>query len=414
MHRSGEESCTEMTPRAGYQVQLDTVRSGFDHVTCWVHARAGAIPAGGKDGMPAVVLVMQKLLLSGSDIFYAVNEMRTDDMGETWTGPVAHESLGRRQEADGIEACPCDPTPKWHQATGKLLCIGQVARYGGDELAGDYPRQTAYYVYDPDARTWTPWDVVEMPDEPKFFSAGAGSMQRVDLLDGTILVPIYFRPPVERDVWYDPYASTVMRCAFDGSKLTYIEHGNELTVPEGRGMCEPSLTQYRGRFFMTIRNDHLGYVTSGDDGLHFDEPRPWTFDDGSDLGNYNTQQHWVTHSDGLFLVYTRKGADNDHVFRHRAPLFMAEVDPERLCVIRETERIIVPERGARLGNFGVVDVTPEETWVIVAEWMQTNSPDPHDSTVCEGYGSDNSVFAARIIWDGPNALAPTHSRSGRY
>ena len=45
----------------------------------------------------------------------------------------------------------------------------------------------------------------------------------------------------------------------------------------------------------------------------------WTFDDGSELGNYNTQQHWVTHSDGLFLVYTRRGADNDDIARHRAP-----------------------------------------------------------------------------------------------
>lgn len=76
----------------------------------------------------------------------------------------------------------------------------------------------------------------------------------------------------------------------------------------------------------------------------------WTFDDGSELGNYNTQQHWVTHGDSLFLVYTRKGANNDHVFRHRAPLFIAKVDPEKLTVLRATEQILVPERGARLAN----------------------------------------------------------------
>src|SRR5438046_1668521 len=33
-------------------------------------------------------------------------------------------------------------------------------------------------------------------------------------------------------------------------------------------------------------------------------------------------------------------------------------------------RVLVAERGARLGNFAVVDVTPGETWVTVAEWMQ--------------------------------------------
>lgn len=128
----------------------------------------------------------------------------------------------------------------------------------------------------------------------------------------------------------------------------------------------------------------------------------WRFDDGKELENYNTQQHWVTHRDGLFLVYTRRGATNDHVFRHRAPLFMAQVDPQRLCVIRSTERILVPERGARLGNFGVTEVNAQETWVTVAEWMQTWPP---NIIIPPGnqYGADNSVYAARIIWDKPNA-----------
>jgi len=89
-------------------------------------------------------------------------------------------------------------------------------------------------------------------------------------------------------------------------------------------------------------------------------------------------------------VYTRRGLNNDHVFRHRAPLVMAQVDPARMCVLRDTERILVPERGARLGNFGVVEVNAEETWVTVAEWMQPVG--------CEKYGSDNSVYAARIRW----------------
>src|SRR5690606_9954785 len=156
--------------------------------------------------------------------------------------------------------------------------------------------------------------------------------------------------------------------------------------------------------YLTIRSDEAGWVTSGSDGLHFDPVQKWTFDDGSDLGNYNTQQHWVTHSDGLYLVYTRRGANNDHVFRHRAPLFMAKVDSEKLCVIRATERILVPEKGARLGNFGVVDISPDETWVTTAEWMQTLSPNSRDWRIPMKYGSDNRVYAARIKWKTPNRL----------
>jgi len=176
--------------------------------------------------------------------------------------------------------------------------------------------------------------------------------------------------------------------------LTYIEHGDELTIDIPRGFGEPSLVRFGDQYFLTLRNDEKGYVTKGSDGLCFEAPRPWCFDDGEELGNYNTQQHWVLHSEALFLVYTRRGAANDHVFRHRAPLFMAQVDPQRLCVIRSTERAIVPERGARLGNFGVTDVSPEETWVTVAEWMQPRG--------CERYGSDNTVWVAKLHWNQMN------------
>ena len=155
-----------------------------------------------------------------------------------------------------------------------------------------------------------------------------------------------------------------------------------------------------------MRNDLRGYVAVSDDGLHYGPPQPWTFDDGEELGNYNTQQHWVVHSEGLFLVYTRRGAGNDHVFRHRAPLFIGRVDPDRLCVIRESERVVVPERGARLGNFGITAASPQESWVVVAEWMQTGPPDPFDCTVCERYGSDNTIFIARLHWNRPNSAFP--------
>ncbi|MBN2309278.1 MAG: exo-alpha-sialidase [Candidatus Hydrogenedentes bacterium] len=370
-------------PPKDYTIQLDVIASGFDGETCWVHPRAGTIPG----DPPIVVLTMQKLLLSGSDVFYALNEMRTDDLGKTWVGPVEHaETLGRHAEPGGIEAVICDFTPKWHAASRRLLGTGHVARYKGDRLAGDYARQTAYSWYDTEHRSWAPWRTVDMPDEPKFFSSGAGCTQRVDLPNGDILLPIYMKAKGAKIA-----TSTVMRCRFEGETLNYIEHGDEMSVDVPRGLGEPSLAEFHGRYYLTLRNDVKGYVTSGGDGLHFDAPRPWTFDDGEELGSYNTQQHWVAHPDALFLVYTRRDPDHDHVFRHRAPLRIAQVDPERLCVIRATERILVPERGARLGNFAVTKASDRETWVTVAEWMQPVG--------CEKYGSDNSVYVARIRWN---------------
>ena len=73
---------------------------------------------------------------------------------------------------------------------------------------------------------------------------------------------------------------------------------------------------------------------------------------------------------------------------------MAQVDPDRLVVMRTTELILVPEHGARLGNFGVTQISAHETWVTVAEWIQTNRPMliiPPDNP----WGAANRVFAAR-------------------
>lgn len=390
----------------GFEIQLDVVSSGFDKETCWVHPRAGILPAStlaNPGGVPAIVMTMNKLRLTGSDVFYAINDLRTEDLGKTWSEPNPHpEALGRWKNEDGTQRSICDFWPEWHAASGRLLGIGQTVWYTAeDKVKAIRSRHTSYSIYDPAARTWSRRKNLQMPDEPRFQNAGAGSSQRYDLPDGKILLPVYFKEPESTR-----YSCTVVLASFDGETLRYEAHGDEMSVPEQRGLGEGSLTKFGERYFLTMRNDLAGYVSSGSDGLHYSDPKRWTFDDGSDLGNYNTQQHWVAHSDALYLVYTRRGADNDHVFRHRAPLFIARVDPDKLQVIRATERVLVPEHGARLGNFGVTEVNRDETWVTVAEWMQTTPPDTRDWRVPMKYGSDNRVFAARILWDIPNLLVP--------
>lgn len=381
----------------GLDIRLQVISSGYDRKTCWVHPRPGLVP-----GNPfKVVVTMSKLSLAKGkdDCFYSLHEMRTDDCGETWSGPIEHaDTLGRRSVGKGSEEVVCDFWPMWHEKSGVLLGTGHDCFYVNDDTPPALPKRSSVYsVYDPSRRAWTPWTKLQMPDKPIFTNEGSGSTQRVDLPNGDILLPSYFAlPNTDTDAFEFQGGSTILRCSFDGKTLRYAEHGDELTVPTGRGYCEPSLAFFQGQYFLTLRNDDFGAVASGTDGLHFNEPRRWTWDDGSDLGNYNTQQHWVTMPDALYLVYTRRGANNDHVMRHRAPLFIAHVDTKRLCIIRDTEQILVPERGARLGNFGVVRISEHESWITVAEWMQTTDPDPWDSTVCERYGSDNSVYVAKV------------------
>lgn len=373
-----------------YQVDVQTVRSGYDRKTCWVQTRAGLLPPDG------AVITTQKLRLTGSDIFYAIHSCHSEDGGRTWSEPVEQDAFAPRPLADGSYFYVSDFWPKWHEASGTLLGTGHTPLYKDDELVSTgYPRRPAYAVYDRRSHRWNPWRELDVPDW--FYSSGAGCAQRLDLPGGDILLPLYRRSPeASRDHWHTCSGVIVTRCRFDGETLTCLEHGNELTVEVPRGLGEPSLAQFGNRFFLTLRNDQRGYVAASDDGLHFGPVQPWTFDDGEELGSYNTQQHWLTFRNALCLVYTRRGANNDHVFRHRAPLFLAEVDPERLCVRRDTERVVVPERGARLGNFGTTQVSPDEGWVVVSEWMQTNPPNPTDCTVCERYGSNNAIFLSRI------------------
>ena len=113
-----------------------------------------------------------------------------------------------------------------------------------------------------------------------------------------------------------------------------------------------------------------------------------------------TQQRWLVHSDALYLVYTRKAKENVNVFRWRAPLYLARVDTEKLCLIRATERVVLPLIGdgvndarhvARMGNFHTTATTADESWVTVGECL----PD-------DGWRGD--VLGARIRWSRPNRL----------
>jgi hypothetical protein len=369
-----------------YRVQLDVITEGYDGKTCWFHPRSGIIPG----PTPTIVLTMQKFNLKHSDVFYPVQSCESSDLGRTWSSPMEHaQTLGRHSLSNNLEEGICDFRPKWNAATGKLLATGHTVFYSNDVLVLVRPRDTVWSVYEPKTRTWTSWARLAMPPEPKFSCAGAGGTERVDLKNGDIFLPIY-----SKQITNKVYFSTVVRCRFDGRTLRYVEHGSELTLDIGRGLYEPSLAKFEKRFYLTMRADGAAYVATSRDGLHFDKPRQWTFDDGADLGSYNTQAHWITHSDGLFLVYTRRGANNDNVMRHRAPLFMAQIDPDKLVVMRATERELVPNKGAQLGNFATMNLNEHESWATTSEGMSPGNP--------AKFGANGRVYAARIIWEKPN------------
>ncbi len=375
-----------------YTVKLETVMKHDDGQFLWFHPRAAAIPITGRAG-PAVVMTIQKHLKI-SDYYSGLHVMRRAQPDGPWTGPLLPPELDWQKHSNGVTISVADVTPGWHAPKGKLLAIGCQVRYSpkGEQL-DDVTRahQTVYAVFDSKTDRWSPWQVLELPPDEVFNFARNACSQWLVQPDGQLLVPLY----IGRDS-REPFSTTVAECRFDGTRLTYVRHGSVLKLNLARGLYEPSLIAFHGRYFLTLRNDERGYVSVSSDGLQFAEPKPWLFDDGTELGSYNTQQHWLAHSDGLFLIYTRRGANNDHIMRHRAPLFMAQVNPATLQVIRRTEKVVVPERGAELGNFGATAISESESWITVSEGMFMK-----DSRAC---GAEGATFVARVIWTKPNRL----------
>jgi hypothetical protein len=373
-------------------IDVSTVGVTAEDDTYWMHARPAVIPTTGNQP-PRAIITLQKTDRVGTHMYHGLAAMWSNDLGKSWSQPAELKSVDRIKHENGLLEAPVDMTPQWHAKTQKLLATGATF---WQDLATQKniprgPSETAYTVYDPASQTWSEWLRLKLPEGGKFFFGRAGCTQRVDLPNGEILLPVYFYSKGAEEINH----VTVVRCKFDGTTLSYIEHGSELTVDRDAkrnrtGLYEPSLTQFNGKYLLTMRADVGAWVSVSDDGLHFTEPKAWTFDDGQPLGSYNTQQHWVTHSSGLYLSYTRKGANNDNVFRHRAPLFLARVDPVRLVVERATERIVLPNLGDAYGNFGVCNVTPSETWIV-------------DCRAGVERGKE-SVYLGRIHWNEPNQL----------
>jgi hypothetical protein len=375
---------------ADFRIENSTVLTseGAYH---WSQSRPAVIP--GK-----VIVTSQAVEKRGSHGYRDIYLTETTDGAKTWSAPKRIDALNRRRFEDGIERVMGDICPQWHAATKKLLvtgkCFGFLANANDNKAKDDRSQErVAYAVYDPQTNAWSGMKIMAMPEKDHagnpIIEPNAGCNQRHDLPNGDVLLPVCYRADPKTRV----YTTVVTRCTFDGETLAYAEHGSEHSISIPRGLYEPSVCVFKGRFFLTMRGEQNGHVTRSDDGLNYSPAVEWKFDDGQPLLSANTQQHWITHGDGVYLIYTRKGANNDHVFRNRAPIFIARVDPEKLHIIRATEQILMPETGLDLGGgYAPVDVNANETWVISAEM---GFPEARKD-------ENNRILLAKIFWNKPN------------
>lgn len=350
-----------------------SIRHGYDKKKCLVHARCCETPG-------FMIATAQYLDVAGSDLFTGILMSQSFDGGKTWSEFKEQEGLYPIVEGGGYTTVGCDGTPMYHKKTGKVLLLGHTARYKSGELRPcEGVRYTFYSVFDDKRNAFSKIRFLNMPEG--FENSGNGCGQSVELPNGEILIPIYYY--LENDVCA---SVSVLRCSFDGENLKLLEIGNILYVPIPRGLGEPSIIFHNNKYYMCIRNYEAGFVAESDDGMNYYNLGLLKWEDDSIVQNYNTQQHWLKVDGDLYLAYTRRGANNDHVFRHRAPIFIAKF--ENMRIVKETETAIIPEKGARLGNFGCTELLNGKWAVMAAEWMQPAG--------CEKYGSDNNIYLSFV------------------
>ncbi len=178
--------------------------------------------------------------------------------------------------------------------------------------------------------------------------------------DDEIIVPFHFVNGIS-----DNYFASVatVRYRIENSGLVFDGMGNILELQAGRGLLEPSVIRLAdGRFAMTLRaEDNNGYCTVSDDGLLWEEIKPWRFDDGSELVMSTTQQHWMRLGEKVFLLYTRKAPETQNVFRYRSAVFAAEAIPDKALLKKDTEKMVLAPQTRHnavglLGNFHVAQI----------------------------------------------------------
>lgn len=367
------------------------LRKWSDDQVAWFLPRTTVVPSakGAK-----IVMTLQEI--GGSDYYGPVKWRESYDLGKTWSAMRDVPGFGRQQLEGGVEQAISDVVPEYHFKTKTVLAVGQTLFYKGGRFFTDQPSRHVVYSVQDSAGNWAEPKKLEWDDPRASRIYSAGCAERVTLPNGDILLPLSFAPKDRLD-----NSVAVALCGFDGRELKIKRLGNELRNTTKRGLLEPSVIQFGDKFYLTIRaEDNRGYVAVSKDGLNWAEPKAWTWDNGEALEMSTTQQHWLKHSDGLYLVYMRKAAENANVMRWRAPLFMALVDQKTMRLVRSTERIVFPLIGDGInnptmvphyGNFHTMMLNRDQSLILAGEVIPANF--------------HGNLLMARIWWAKPNRFA---------
>jgi len=208
--------------------------------TTWFHPRACMIRVA--TGERQALMNLQAI--GGSDYFGTIHWSMADDLGTNWTEPRAIVALGREpvEGHPGLTAGVCDVVPQYHPPTGTVLALGHVVFYRGPRFArGDQLARYPVYVVRRKDGSWSQRKKLLWDDPRGGFIYSNNCGQRVVLPGGDIMMSFTFGPHEKNRM------VAGVRCTFDGNELRIAQVGPPLEIKVGRGLLEPSITQYQQR-----------------------------------------------------------------------------------------------------------------------------------------------------------------------
>jgi hypothetical protein len=271
--------------------------------------------------------------------------------------------------------------------------FGTVVSYDGEAAVHHYP---GYAYYDPSTESFSS-DFYIVSDYASL--SGETGLSVPYIADNG---DIYWALRIRCDSQSTYHCVRVAKFTFDGTTLTYVSQSNKIygtmwqDTDGGGDQNETALVKYNDVYYLSFRenNGFQNSISTSTDLSTWTTLEDLTWDDGTVVtGASTTHTRWITHSDGLYLVYTRASSsnpDNSSVFRYRAPLWIAKFDTATHRLIKSSERILLNMNGdLSIGTgFSVTNATPDATFVSTNEW-----------------GDGARALMARIKWDTPNALA---------
>ncbi len=306
-----------------------------------------------------------------SDCYGAPEYLLSDDEGGHWSAPAPIQALYTQSLDHGLRLGIADVRPFAAPDGRHVVAIGcdtvytprGCAAWDKDAPAAHVESRGSFYsVFDVEKQSWGPRRMLRDPRLAPDKLWRIACAQVAFTPNGDWLLPVYFEygKPIIHEGFQSPrFAVRTVRARLVGDELQIQEWGRVLYFENARGFIEPSVVRHGRSYYLTIRaEDGAGYVTSCADGLNWQDPAAWHFDNGTRLATDSTQQHWLPIGEKLLLIYTRDNGENASIMRFRAPLFAAEVElnGETPVLKKATETVVLPRRihagqDGLLGNF---------------------------------------------------------------